>query len=192
MSPAPSVPLTYELLHERADSLIRHAPQVHPTIDRLELLRIFVRGWLSFPNDCRDMVADSLRQAFDKLRVLNPGTAFDASPLLEGRKLIEQLLDSTALCIETTLNLVATPPIQTTFAEDARLLREALAEMHRIREEFSENFPLLDEQGLTSARADVLTGEGLELDDAFAALAGCSKEDWLTRAQTHQKARQQA
>ena len=50
------MPLTYELLHDRADSLRRHADQVRPEPGGLAALRIFVRDCLRLPDDCREII----------------------------------------------------------------------------------------------------------------------------------------
>lgn len=189
MSTTITMPLTYELLQDRADSLNRHAAQVRPVADRLEGLRVFVRDCLRLPEDCRDLVAEVRQQAFDELLALSPGSTVDASALLEKRRRTEQVLDALAGSIEWCLRVVEAPAVRTKFLGDARALREAWAEVRRLRNEFSENFPLLNEPEWTAARAERGRDEGLELDEAFAGLAGCSKEEWLARVQAREPKR---
>src|SRR5262249_9219593 len=148
MSPANPMPLTYELLHDRADSLGRHFARVRPSPAHLESLRVFVRNCLSLPEDSRDMVAEVRRQAFEKLLSIPPGSTFDPAALLGTRRLTEQVLDTLTESIDLCLELVVSPDVQAHFVDDARSLRAALADLRSIRSEFSDNFPLMNEEDL--------------------------------------------
>ncbi len=192
MSPTLLMPLTYELLHDRADSLRRHATQVRTAPGRLESLRMFVRDCLGLPDDCRDMATEVQRQAFDELLALTPGSTFDATPLIERRRCAEQVLEAVTGVVKQCIGLVEAPALAAKFAAEARALREALAEVGSVREDFEENFPIPSEEQRQQARVERAAGGGLELDDAFAEIAGCTKEEWLARVRAHEQARKRA
>ncbi len=192
MSPTLPMPLTYEILHDRAESLRRHADQVRPEPGHLTALRMFVRDCVHLPEDCRAMATEVSKRAWDELLALKPGSSFDATPMLERRRLSEQLLDALAAVIELCSGFVEAPTIKGKFVAEASSLRETLAQVREIREEFSENFPMRNEEEIRAARAEIAAGGGLELDDAFAEIAGCSKEEWLTRVQAREQQRKGA
>ncbi len=189
MSPAPPMPLTYEMLHDRADALRRYAAQVRPTPDHLKAVRVFIRDCLLLPADCQVMAAEVRHQAFDVLMALKPGSTYDPTPLLERRRLTELVLDALTAVVEACIALVAAPALSSKLAAEAGSLQGALTELRRVREDFSENFPVPNDEQRQQAREEHLRADFLDLDDAFAQIAGCSKEDWSRRVEARQASR---
>ena len=64
-------------------------------------------------------------------------------------------------------------------------LRGIQANLERLRQEHKDSWPWCSEQDLDDARAEIVRGETLEMDDAFAEIAGVSREEWLQRVEEH-------
>ena len=192
MPPVMPMPLTYEMLHDRANLLRLHVDQVRPEHGHLAALRMFVRDCLRLPDDCREMATEVQWNAYEELHALKPGSTFDARPMLERRRLAELVLDALAGIIKRCTDLAEAPTVAAKFANEVRALREALTEVGRIREEFSHNFPMRNAEEMRTIRAEDASEGGLELDDAFAEIAGCSKEEWLTRVSAYEQRRKGA
>ncbi len=167
------------MLRERAESLDKYVTSVPSTSDQLDVLRIFVRHCLDMPGDSRDLVHGIHREVFDLLRAATPGSSLDATPLFQRRTLTERLLDAHHLPSALRAGL----------PDDVLpLLRQALDAVQRIRTDFSESFPIRTEEEIAGAREEMARGDGLELNDAFAEIAGCSKDEWLRRVAAHRAA----
>jgi len=65
------------------------------------------------------------------------------------------------------------------------------AEVEQLRQEHQERWPWFRMEDLGQALAESARGETLELDDAFAQIAGISREDWLRRVEDYQRGRSQ-
>jgi hypothetical protein len=70
-----------------------------------------------------------------------------------------------------------------------RLKTAALAEQRRVMMLLRESWPVGSEEEEQRALADLKEGKGVELDDAFAEIAGVSKEEWLRRVAEHKEKR---
>jgi hypothetical protein len=68
-----------------------------------------------------------------------------------------------------------------------RLKTTAAAEDRRARMILDESWPVSDEKEEAQALADVKGGKGLELEDAFADIAGVPKDEWMRRVAEHKK-----
>jgi hypothetical protein len=66
-------------------------------------------------------------------------------------------------------------------------LDAAIRHLETLKAEITANWPWLDANDLRAAREAEARGETLELDEAFAQIAGMSKEDWLRRVEEHKR-----
>ncbi len=60
-------------------------------------------------------------------------------------------------------------------------------EVERLRQEHLDRWPWFQSQDIEEALAESARGETLELDDAFAQLAGVSREEWLQQVAAHER-----
>jgi hypothetical protein len=58
------------------------------------------------------------------------------------------------------------------------------AELEQIEQEHLERWPWLRKEDLDQARAEAARGETVGVEDAFAAIAGLSREEWKNRVET--------
>jgi hypothetical protein len=69
-------------------------------------------------------------------------------------------------------------------------LERALASLRAMREEFEESWPWFGEADRDAARADQQRGDLLDVDDAFAGIAGVDRETWLRRVEERKRKKQ--
>jgi hypothetical protein len=69
-------------------------------------------------------------------------------------------------------------------------LKRAAEELVALRREIEDRWPWINEQIIAEAKAELARGEFLELDEAFAQIAGVDKETWLKRVEEHKKREQ--
>ena len=110
MSPTVPTPLSYELLHDRAESLRRHGAKIRVRPDGSEALRVFVRQCLDLPGNSRDLVAEARRLTLDMLSSATPGTTVDATPLMMLRRATEELLAVHADLLDLGAEMAAGSP----------------------------------------------------------------------------------
>jgi hypothetical protein len=67
----------------------------------------------------------------------------------------------------------------------AEITRGVAAEKRRIDLILEESWPVSEEETEQQALAELKSGQGLELDDAFAQIAGVSKDEWERRVAEH-------
>ena len=67
-------------------------------------------------------------------------------------------------------------------------LRDAHARLLRMENGIFEHWPLFTEQDAAEAREAIERGDYLELDDAFAQIAGVDKETWMRRVEARRRA----
>ena len=61
------------------------------------------------------------------------------------------------------------------------------AELEQIRREHLDTWPWFRQEDLDQARAEAARGETVEMDDAFAAIAGVSRAEWQRRVEAYQQ-----
>ncbi len=61
------------------------------------------------------------------------------------------------------------------------------AELEEIRREHLDTWPWFRQEDLDQARAEATRGETVDMDDAFAAIAGVSREEWQRRVDAYEK-----
>ena len=66
-------------------------------------------------------------------------------------------------------------------------LRGIQANLEQLRQEHKDSWPWCSEQDLDEVRAEIVRGETLEMDDAFAEIAGVRREEWLRRTEEHKR-----
>ncbi len=66
-------------------------------------------------------------------------------------------------------------------------LGAVLAELEQMRQEHQERWPWFTQKDLDEARAEAARGETLELTDAFAEIAGVSRERFLEMVKAHEQ-----
>jgi hypothetical protein len=66
-------------------------------------------------------------------------------------------------------------------------LRGIQADLEQLRQEHKDAWPWCSEDEMDEARAESARGETLELDEAFAEIAGVSREEWLHRVEQHKR-----
>jgi len=71
-------------------------------------------------------------------------------------------------------------------------LEGVLAELEKLRQEHQDRWLWFRQEEIDQARAEAEQGKTLELTDAFAQVAGVSREEWLRRVEDHKKRRQGA
>src|SRR5205807_7187731 len=74
--------------------------------------------------------------------------------------------------------------------EGAPQLDEAVETVARMKAEFVEQWPWLGDSELEKAWTEYRRGEYLDLEDAFAQIAGVDRETWRRRVDEHQQRRQ--
>ena len=61
------------------------------------------------------------------------------------------------------------------------------AELEQIEQEHLDRWPWFRKEDLDQARAEADRGETVDVEDAFAAMAGVSREEWETRVEAYQR-----
>jgi hypothetical protein len=64
------------------------------------------------------------------------------------------------------------------------------AELEQIEQEHLDRWPWVRKEDLDQARAEAARGETVDVEDAFAAMAGVSREEWETRVEAYQRRKQ--
>ena len=64
------------------------------------------------------------------------------------------------------------------------------AELGQIEQEHLDRWPWLRKEDLEQARAEADRGETVDVEDAFAAMAGVSREEWENRVEVYQRRKQ--
>ncbi len=185
----PMMPLSFQFLSDRAESLRRAAETIRPpSRDRLDDLRDLVRYCLTLPADCRDLTTSVRRRLFDTLREASGSSrSLEAAELLAGRERTTRLLDSFADTIRLALNLVRHADVAGRLDEFVPRLETAAADVISTRDAFSENYPFRTPAEVAEARTATGSGAALELDDAFAEIAGVSKEEWRAKVEARRR-----
>jgi hypothetical protein len=70
---------------------------------------------------------------------------------------------------------------------DFGLLDEAIAAVTRAKQDLLANWLVGSDEEMAAARASAARGEGLELDEAFAQIAGVSVAEWHRRVEEHKR-----
>jgi hypothetical protein len=68
-------------------------------------------------------------------------------------------------------------------------LASAAEDVRRLRRELAERWPVCTDDEMEEVRRQIARGEGMELDDAFAAIAGVGVEEWRRRVEARRKER---
>jgi hypothetical protein len=73
--------------------------------------------------------------------------------------------------------------------EEAAELRSALGQTRRLEAQIFEHWPRFSNKDVAEARAALARGECLDLEDAFAQIAGVDRETWRRRVEERRQAR---
>jgi hypothetical protein len=105
-------------------------------------------------------------------------------PLQQEREAIEQLLSDLVSEVDRVRALVQGVAARTgqTLAGVAELATAAKG-LEALKAEIAEKWPVCSPAELAEARAAIARGEGLDLADAFAQIAGVDRETWLARVE---------
>ncbi len=71
--------------------------------------------------------------------------------------------------------------------EGARELDAALEAVQNLKDQLFRHWPWFSDEDIALARLEEERGELLDLDDAFAAIAGVDKESWLRRVEGRER-----
>jgi hypothetical protein len=69
-------------------------------------------------------------------------------------------------------------------------LEDALARLENLKHEIIQCWPWFSQEDIDAGRAEHARGECLELDEAFAQIAGVDKETWRKRVEEHVRSKQ--
>jgi hypothetical protein len=140
-----------------------------------------VRETLEFCARVRSMWEAALGRAFAEE---NPSVA----ALLQEREAIERLLAELSVEVAQVRTLVQTVALRPgQMLSGLERLGDAAKDLEALKAEVAEKWPVRNRAELTEARAAIDRGEGLDLADAFAQIAGVDRDTWLARVQARQQ-----
>jgi hypothetical protein len=112
--------------------------------------------------------------------------------LQERRQVIEELSDS-YLQLAASVKTLACRAWQAAGspagADFAYRLDGAIQAVAQAKQNVLERWPVGSDEEIAAARASAARGEGLDVDEAFAQIAGVDVETWLKRVQDHERDR---
>jgi hypothetical protein len=147
----------------------RAAPGFDITAEEAHRLVLAVQR---YPERLREILEEELGHVVETPGITPPQA-------LRIREVVEQVADSYVALAELARDLVK--PAVREGDERARLLagvQGALEKLGGLRREVAERWPVGNAAELAEARAAAARGEAVPLDEAFAELAGVSKEEW--------------
>jgi hypothetical protein len=162
----------------------------------------FLRNWQPAPDrapsaeDLADMAQvalatpDTLRTLCDRvlLRAVR-GDYPDVADLRLARRRLEAVLAEASAAITHLLDLMAQAGDAGRTVSTADELRGAAAAIQQLHQRVAERWPVCDEEELRAVNEQISRGEFLDVEEAFAEMAGSDKEALRARLDEHKRQR---
>jgi hypothetical protein len=139
-----------------------------------------IPGCLELPSKAEALVRSELRRAVT-----------DDSLTVDDLRSMQAALDKVlaAYTFVTAFTLTHLQKAERLAPERLNAVKDALSALGKVRHEMAEHWPVCSASEEEVARAQIAGGESLDLDEAFARIAGLSKDAYLRRVEAHKAGR---
>jgi hypothetical protein len=150
-----------------------------------EVLRVrdveeIVRACLDYPA----MITRLYDAAWDRIR------ANELDDYMKTGEALRGVVDQTIALLHSIRALAQSPVENGHASKGTAELDKALAQLEGMKQELDQCWPWFRQQHIEEGRAEHAHGECLELEEAFAQIAGVDKETWRRRVEDHVRSKQ--